>query len=111
MPMPCKTTATATYGREKLLQHVELCCAGDCPEGAKCCVQISFDHHGGARTWCGCGPEEPKDCHLVLVTPGPGSGGGHPELVCAGSCPHKMRCVRKDRQVRPNVIQHWCECV
>ena len=108
-PPACKSTVTATY-RGDLLQHVEFCCAGKCPETGTCCVQISYDLHGGSRTWCGCGPTEPRDCHIVLVNPGPGSGGGRPEFICVGTCPRGQRCVRKEKRVRPNVIQYSCEC-
>jgi hypothetical protein len=106
--MTCHGTATVTY-RGDILQHIEFCCEGTCPEGAKCCVQISRNQHGGTRMWCGCGPEEPKECHLVLITPGPGEGGGQPELVCAGSCPKGQRCEHKKRSVQ-SVTKHWCEC-
>ena len=108
--MPCNVTVSATY-RGRVLQHVEFCCAGECPDNKRCCVQISFDEHGASRTWCGCGPKEPEECHLVLVKPGPGSGGGQPEFICAGSCPHDMKCELRQRPVPPNIIQYFCECV
>jgi len=108
--MTCKGMAKATY-RGEMIQHVEFCCEGTCPNEAKCCVQISFDHHGGSRMWCGCGPREPEECHLVLVNPGPGSGGGRPEFVCAGRCPKEgQRCEHKERTVGKEV-EYWCECV
>jgi hypothetical protein len=96
-----------------LLQHVEFCCSGRCTPTGNCCVQISFDLHGGSRTWCGCGPREPKECHIVLVKPGPGSGGGKPEFVCAGACAKGQKCPRKpnEKRIGRNVIQYSCECV
>jgi len=107
--MPCRSTVTSTSQGGRL-QHVEFCCEGQCPDGAHCCVQIAFDLHGGSRTWCGCGPQEPKECHIVLVTPGPGSGGGKPAFVCAGECPKGQQCVHKEETIKPGVVRHSCEC-
>ena len=70
-------------------------CEGHCANGKPCKVIPSpKNHHGGYREWCGCpGEPEPKECHLVLYHPGPGEGGGPPELLCAGECAgHHAQC-------------------
>jgi hypothetical protein len=103
--MACASTVTATLSG-KQIQHIQFCCAGQCPSGLPCCVQVSYNPQGGSRAWCGCGPKEPEDCHIVLVRPNPGE---PVEIVCAGVCSTGEKCELK-KTVRGNTITYSCEC-
>jgi hypothetical protein len=75
-------------------------CEGHCPDKKTHCKVMKGkpDHHGGVREWCGCPNDidEPKDCHLVVYHPGPGAGGGPPEIFCAGNeCKDGYHCPEK----------------
>jgi len=76
----------------------KLSCTGTCPNNTPCWWQISRDHHGSTREWCGCGPVEPVDeCFLVFYTPGPGAGGGPPEVICPPrDCDPGKQCKPKE---------------
>jgi len=99
----------------------DLLCEGKCPDGiTDCDVQQSTNIHGGTRKWCGCpGLPEPDTCHAVIITPGPGEGGGPESTVCAGGtdCKPPRKCVRKEEsQGRvtdsrgPEVVYITCSC-
>lgn len=103
--MACVSTVTATFSG-KQIQHIQFCCAGQCPTGAPCCVQVTYTPQGGTRAWCGCGPEEPKECHIVVFRP---SATAPPEIVCAGVCPTGQKCALKQK-VQGNTIVYSCEC-
>ncbi len=73
-----------------------LICRGKCPDGTRCRPQSSTNQHGGTREWCGCpGEREPDHCHPVIITPGPGEGGGPQRVVCAGGGCEPLACVYK----------------
>ncbi|MDB4772731.1 hypothetical protein OAG20_01715 [Verrucomicrobiales bacterium] len=93
----------------------QLVCGGDCPGRAKCEPRSSRNHHGGVRQWCGCNDTEPRTCHIVLYTPGPGEGGGAQKVFCAGACPDGSECtikeLRKLKTADGNKVYHLtCDC-
>ena len=77
--------------------YEKLTCEGDCDDGTPCEWQSSRDHHGSVREWCGCDSTEPTECHIVLYTPGPGVGGGDPEVSCAGGCEDGKECKLEEK--------------
>jgi hypothetical protein len=105
--MACVSTVTATFSG-KQIQHIQFCCSGHCAAATAlpCCVQISYNAKGGTRTWCGCGPEEPKECHIVVVHPSPTA---PPEILCAGVCAQGQKCELKKTE-QGNAIVFSCEC-
>jgi hypothetical protein len=103
--MACVHSVTATFSG-KQIQHIQFCCSGKCATGLPCCVQISYNPNGGTRTWCGCGPEEPKECHIVVVQSSPTTPA---EIICAGVCPKGEKCELKKTQ-QGNAFVFSCEC-
>jgi hypothetical protein len=103
--MACISSVTATFSG-KQIQHIQFCCSGKCATGLPCCVQISYNPNGGTRTWCGCGAEEPKECHIVVVQPSPTAPA---EIICAGVCPKGEKCELKKTQ-QGNAFVFSCEC-
>jgi hypothetical protein len=132
--MACKSKIKATFDKNGNLlgepdaKHIiqykyEWICEGHCPDKKTHCkvMQGKPDHHGGVREWCGCpdDPNEPKDCHLVVYKPGKGTGGGPPEIFCAGNeckeghhCPEKpLESVIANVPGGGKVVWLTCSCI
>ena len=92
----------------------QLICQGECPDGGNCEPRQSQNQHGGVREWCGCGEEEPPHCHIVLYTPGPGEGGGQPQVFCAGQCQDGQPCRLREQLIHEvdgiQVFHLFCAC-
>ena len=87
-------------------QHVQFHCSGECSPKETCHVQITHLPHGGTRAWCGCTPEEPNGCHVVVIRTDPNA---QPEVICAGTCATGHKCTLK-RTIIGNNITFTCEC-
>jgi hypothetical protein len=133
--MACKSKIKATFDKHgKIVGELNSkgimeykyawVCEGDCPDKKTRCrvIQGKPDHHGGVREWCGCPgdpPKEPQDCHLVVYKPGKGTGGGPPEIFCAGNgcnkgyhCPEEpIETVIADVPGGGKVVWLTCSCV
>lgn len=98
--------------------YEKLSCSGTCPDGTDCEWQVSEDHHGATREWCGCGETEPTDeCFLVFYTPGEGTGGGDPEVICPPrNCDPGQTCSpveefrARDEQTGAEIWDVSCAC-
>lgn len=99
--MPCHSSVTVTSQ-----QHIQFHCSGECSATEACHVQITHLPSGVTRAWCGCGPEEPKDCHVVVYRPNPNAS---PDVICAGTCTTGQKCTLK-RTVVGNDINFTCVC-
>ncbi len=102
--MPCNSTVTATLSGGQI-EHVQFCCGGACSPGVNCCLQITFTPQGGSRSWCGCGPKEPAECHIVVLR----APGAAPEVICAGTCSTGQKC-ELTRKIVGNNFVYSCEC-
>jgi|GEM_PF-7116462 len=130
--MPCTSNIEATLdksghivglrnARGQIEYKYKWTCDGTCPDKKTKCAVIEGkpDQHGGVREWCGCPDEhEPPDCHLVVYKPGKGTGGGPPEVICAGAgCPEGKHCPEKPSEKvvhegeAGKVVEYLCECV
>ena len=116
----CKGTVTRTDVGQEKGQLKPGSCSGECPKGVKCKWQKQTNQHGGTREWCGCSEVEPKDhCHIVLITPGKGEGGGAPYVQCSETgCEKPKTCKEKETVIGstkgPNGVEKrvsiTCDC-
>lgn len=86
--MACSSKIIAHY-QNGVLHHATLQCSGTCPGEQPCLAQVSIDHHGGVRMWCGCTIIEPDDCHIAIYYKPPVTVDSLPEILCAGGCRDK----------------------
>ena len=90
----CRGTVTGEPGHQKLT------CSGSCPDG-KCEVRMAPDGHGGSRSWCGCGKDEPKECHAVLHTL---------EGKASAECSARTMCEKKTCKLIESKSGITCDC-
>ena len=120
--MACKSSVRVVRRKKKIVD-ITWRCDGTCPNTLPCQLQFSFDHHGDVRVWCGCSPIEPEECHLVIYYPGPGTGGGPPEILCAGFCfeegkkhptkqckPKETVIIKGGEEEDHELVDITCEC-
>ncbi|HEX7192789.1 MAG TPA: hypothetical protein VF381_14570 [Thermoanaerobaculia bacterium] len=73
---------------------LNLVCSGKCPDG-ECKIHERRDAEDNTIQWCGCLPDEPKDCHVVLVTPPKGH--GEPHAACSSTgCDKPKTCKQSE---------------
>ncbi len=98
--MSCIGTVAIVFDESGHPIRYALTCKGECPNTHdKCEMHRSENHQGGIREWCGCGPEEPKECHIVLYQVGKGEEphhAGQHYVLCAGACQGHHKCLLVD---------------
>lgn len=115
----CHGVVRVFYNADGTIRRMRLVCQGDCPDGQRCARDSSGNHHGGQRAWCDCDRDgqEPRECHVVLSTPGAGEGGGPPQILCAGGCNDPVEIcedvvVRRINQRHGRYIEEIsCQCL